>query len=155
MIRLLHVFKQFRPGMYALEDVNLRLDKGEFAFLTGPSGAGKTTLLRLLLREEKPTRGQILIQGNSIANLPPGKIPYLRRKIGVVFQDFKLLHRKTVFENIAFALEIVGIVGQAQRTRTREVINDLGLYNQRNAYPEELPGGEKQRTAIADTSSMK
>lgn len=149
MIRLLHVFKQFRPGMYALEDVNLRLDKGEFAFLTGPSGAGKTTLLRLLLREEKPTRGQILIQGNSIANLPPGKIPYLRRKIGVVFQDFKLLHRKTVFENIAFALEIVGIVGQAQRTRTREVINDLGLYNQRNAYPEELSGGEKQRTAIA------
>ncbi len=149
MIRLLHVFKQFRPGMYALEDVNLRLEKGEFAFLTGPSGAGKTTLLRLLLREEKPTRGQVLIQGNSIANLSPGQIPYLRRNIGVVFQDFKLLHRKTVFENIAFVLEIVGIVGQAQRTRTREVIKDLGLYDQRNAYPEELSGGEKQRTAIA------
>ena len=149
MIRLLHVFKQFRPGMYALQDVNLRLDKGEFAFLTGPSGAGKTTLLRLLLREEKPTRGQVLIQGNSIANLSPGKIPYLRRNIGVVFQDFKLLHRKTVFENIAFVLEIVGIVGLAQRSRTREVIRDLGLYDQRNAYPEELSGGEKQRTAIA------
>lgn len=149
MIRLLHVFKQFRPGMYALEDVNLRLEKGEFAFLTGPSGAGKTTLLRLLLREEKPTRGQVLIQGKSIVNLPAGKIPYLRRNIGVVFQDFKLLPRKTVFENIAFVLEIVGIVGLAQRTRTREVIRDLGLYDQRNAYPEELSGGEKQRTAIA------
>lgn len=149
MIRLLHVFKQFRPGMYALEDVNLRMEKGEFAFLTGPSGAGKTTLLRLLLREEKPTRGQVLIQGKSIVNLPAGKIPYLRRNIGVVFQDFKLLPRKTVFENIAFVLEIVGIVGLAQRTRTREVIRDLGLYDQRNAYPEELSGGEKQRTAIA------
>jgi cell division transport system ATP-binding protein len=149
MIRLLHVYKQFRPQVYALEDVSLRLEKGEFAYLTGPSGAGKTTLLRLLLREEKPTRGQVLIQGNSIANLPASRIPYLRRQIGVVFQDFKLLPRKTVFENVAFALEIVGTVGRAQRTRTREVLKELNLYDQRDAYPEELSGGEQQRAAIA------
>lgn len=149
MIRLLHVYKQFRPLVYALEDVSLRLEKGEFAFLTGPSGAGKTTLLRLLLREEKPTRGQVLIQGNSITGLPASRIPYLRRQIGVVFQDFKLLPRKTVFENVAFALEIVGVVGRLQRARTREVLKELNLYDQRDAYPQELSGGEQQRAAIA------
>ena len=149
MIRLLHVYKQFRPEVYALENVNLRLDKGEFAFLTGPSGAGKTTLLRLLLREEKPTRGQVLVMGQSVAHLPPGRIPYLRRNIGVVFQDFKLLPRKTVFENVAFALEIVGVTGRPQRTRVRQVLQELNLYDQRDAYPEELSDGEQQRTAIA------
>ena len=148
MIRLFHVYKHYPHTGNALDDVSLRLEKGEFTFLTGPSGAGKSTLLRLLLREERPTRGQILVQGTSIGSLRNSRVPYLRRSIGVVFQDFKLLPRKTVFENVALALDIVGVGGKLQRDRTREVLASLGLLDKRDSYPEELSGGEQQRVAI-------
>jgi cell division transport system ATP-binding protein len=149
MIQLYHVTKRYPPGINALTDISLQVDKGEFVFLTGPSGAGKTTLLRLLFREELPTEGQILVNGRNLAVLPAKKVPYLRRSIGVVFQDFKLIHRKTVHENIALALHVLGVAESEHKTRVLRVLRMVGLQHRMHSYPLQISGGEQQRVAIA------
>jgi len=149
LIQLFHVTKKYARGIVALNDINLTIEKGEFVFLTGASGAGKTTLLRLLFRDEIPTSGQVIVNQQSLATLPAGRIPYLRRQIGVVFQDFKLLPRKTVFENIQYATQVVGLSPRDQRARTYEMLEMLGLSHRLHNYPEQVSGGEQQRMAIA------
>ncbi len=149
MIKLFHVTKRYTAGAPALSDVSVHVDKGEFVFLTGPSGAGKTTLLRLIFRGEVPTSGQVIVNGQNVATLPARGIPFLRRQIGVVFQDFKLLPRKTVFENITYATQVVGLPPKDQRSRTYRVIEMLGLNHRLHNFPEQLSGGEQQRVAIA------
>jgi len=149
MIQLYHVTKRYPPGINALTDISLQVDKGEFIFLTGPSGAGKTTLLRLLFREELPTEGQILVNGRNLSVLPSKKVPHLRRSIGVVFQDFKLIHRKSVFENIALALHVVGVPESGHKAKVLRVLRMVGLQHRMHAYPLQISGGEQQRVAIA------
>jgi cell division transport system ATP-binding protein len=143
------VAKTYGRGMYALRDLNLKVDKGEFAFLTGASGAGKSTLLRLLLLEERPSEGQILVGGRNLAELTRDEVQAYRRTVGFVFQDFKLITTKTVFENVAFALRVLGQPVEQQRRRTYQVLKWVGLQHRLNALPEELSGGEQQRVAIA------
>ena len=149
MIQLFHVTKKYGPGAPALSDVSLALEKGEFAFLTGPSGAGKTTLLRLIFRYEVPTSGQVIVNNENVVTMRHRRIPHLRRQIGVVFQDFKLLPRKTVFENVAYATKVVGLPPREQRARTYQVLEMLGLNHRLHNYPEQVSGGEQQRVAIA------
>ena len=149
MVELYHVHKEYGRGNHALSDVNLEIEKGEFVFLTGASGAGKTTLLRLLLREEIATSGKILVDGLNVSTLTPSRVPRLRRRLGVVFQDFKLLPRKTVFENVALVMEILGVPRKVQRARTYSVLETLGLNHKVRSYPLQLSGGEQQRVAIA------
>ncbi len=149
MIQLFHVTKRYAPGSPALSDVSLHVEKGEFVFLTGPSGAGKTTLLRLIFRDDVPTSGQVMVNGENVATMRHGRIPHLRRRIGVVFQDFKLLPRKTVFENVAYATQVVGLPSREQRTRTFQMLEMLGLNHRLHNYPEQISGGEQQRVAIA------
>jgi len=149
MVELYHVHKDYNRGSHALVDVSLAVEKGEFAFLTGASGAGKTTLLRLLFREETPTSGKILVNGFTVSGLRASRVPYLRRSLGVVFQDFKLLPRKTVFENVSQVMEIVGVPRKVQRARTFKILEALGLNHKVRSYPLELSGGEQQRVAIA------
>ena len=149
MIQLYHVTKRYPPGINALTDVSLQVDKGEFVFLTGPSGAGKTTLLKLLFREELPTEGQIVVRGRNLAVLPAGAVPYLRRSMGVVFQDFKLIHRKTVYENTALALHVVGVPESEHKARVLKVLRMVGLQHRMHSYPLQISGGEQQRVAIA------
>jgi cell division transport system ATP-binding protein len=149
VIQLFHVTRRYSLGAPALSDVSLHIEKAEFVFLTGPSGAGKTTLLRLLFRDEVPTSGQVLVGSENLATLPPARIPYLRRQIGVVFQDFKLLPRKTVFENVAYATQVIGLPAKEQRRRTYEVLEMLALNHRLHHYPAQISGGEQQRVAIA------
>ena len=149
MIQLFHVTRRFALGAPALSDVSLTVDKGEFVFLTGPSGAGKTTLLRLLFRDEVPTSGQVVDNNETLASMPPARVPYLRRQIGVVFQDFKLLKKKTVFENVAYATQVIGLPPREQRRRTYHVLEMLALNHRLHHYPEQISGGEQQRVAIA------
>jgi cell division transport system ATP-binding protein len=149
MIRLLQVGKSYPPGTTALSDITLHVEKGEFAFLTGPSGAGKTTLLRLLLREELATTGQVMVNGRDVAKLAPREVPYLRRTIGVVFQDFKLIQSRTVLENITFVLEAVGVPAAARKPRAMRVLTQVSLQHKIHSYPLQLSGGEQQRVAIA------
>jgi cell division transport system ATP-binding protein len=149
VIQLFHVTRRYSLGAPALSDVSLRIEKAEFVFLTGPSGAGKTTLLRLLFRDEVPTSGQVLVGSENLATIPAARIPYLRRQIGVVFQDFKLLPRKTVFENVAYATRVIGLPAREQRRRTYEVLEMLALNHRLHHYPEQISGGEQQRVAIA------
>jgi len=149
MIQLYHVTKRYAPGINALTDVSLQIDKGEFVFLTGPSGAGKTTFLKMLFREELPTEGQILVNGRNLTALPAARVPYLRRSIGVVFQDFKLIHRKTIFENIALALHVVGVPETGHKVRVLRILRMVGLQHRIHAYPLQVSGGEQQRVAIA------
>jgi len=132
-----------------LTDVNLQIDKGEFVFITGPSGAGKSTLLRLIFRGDIPSSGQILVNGRNVTALPESKVPYLRRTIGVVFQDFKLIQRKTVFENIAFILNVLGVPYSEQRRKAYQILKLVGLHHRMNALPNQLSGGEQQRVSIA------
>jgi cell division transport system ATP-binding protein len=141
--------KVYRRGTFALQDLTFTIDKGEFVFLTGPSGAGKTTLLRLLLLQERPTEGQVFVGGRHLARLTPHEVQAYRRTIGFVFQDFKLIASKTVFENVAFALRVLGVSIEQQRRRTYQVLKWVGLQHLLNAFPEELSGGEQQRVAIA------
>ena len=133
----------------ALSDVTLEIDRGEFVFLTGPSGAGKTTFLKLIFREEVPSQGQILVNGRNVSAIPEAKIPFLRRNIGVVFQDFKLLPRKTVFENVAFVLRVMGVARLERKRRAYQILKQVGLHHKMNSYPMQLSGGEQQRVAIA------
>lgn len=149
MIQMYHVGKTFGGEIHALVDVTLRVEKGDFVFLTGPSGAGKTTLLKLLFCQEKPTSGQVLISGRNLLKLKKKDIPYLRREIGVVFQDFKLLNDRTVFENVAFALEVIGVAKSEIRKRVLRVLGLVGLQHKFNKKPLLLSGGEQQRVAIA------
>ncbi len=149
MIQLFGVSKRYGTFRDALTDVSFRVDPGEFVFLTGPSGAGKSTLLRLVFMEETPSAGQIIVNGRNIGVLPQGQIPYLRRTMGVVFQDFKLIGRKTIFENIAFVQNVLGLARVEQKRRAYQVLKRVGLHHLMNAYPDELSGGEQQRVAIA------
>jgi cell division transport system ATP-binding protein len=149
MIKTEHVTKVYKDSVVALEDVAIDVRKGEFVFVVGPSGSGKSTFIRLLLKEEEPTRGNIFVAGKNIAKLSPWKVPYLRRNIGTVFQDFKLLPDKTVFENVAFALEVIGKPKHVIDRRVPEILELVGLGEKLNNYPEELSGGEQQRVSVA------
>jgi cell division transport system ATP-binding protein len=149
VIEAFHVSKVYSRGIYALRDLSLRVDKGEFVFVTGPSGAGKSTLLRLLLRQELPSEGQLLVNGRNLADLRARDVQAYRRSLGFVFQDFKLIPRKTVFENVAFVPRVLGVPEAQQRRRAYQVLKWVGLQHRMNAYPLELSGGEQQRIAIA------
>lgn len=148
MIQLFHVSKRFGSNT-ALRDISLRIRKGDFLFVTGPSGAGKTTLLRLIFGAEQPTDGQILINGINLNRISRVKLDLLRRRMGFVFQDFKLLNRKTVFQNVAIALEVAGESNSLIRKKTHQILRAVGLSNKEEAYPLQLSGGEQQRVAIA------
>lgn len=141
--------KVYPPRVVALAEVHLDIERGEFIFLIGPSGAGKSTLMRLLYREEKATSGRIVVNGHDLMRMTSGQIPYLRRRIGVVFQDFKLLPRKTVAENIAFPLVVSEVSAREVRRRTGELLEIVGLKHRAGALPAELSGGEQQRAALA------
>ena len=149
MIQAFHVTKQYDRESQALSDVTVQIERGEFCFLTGPSGAGKTTFLKLVFREELPSQGQILVGGRNVTAIPARQIPELRRSIGVVFQDFKLLKRKTILENVAFVLRILGVPGKEQKRRAFAALKAVGLHHKMHAYPLQLSGGEQQRVAIA------
>lgn len=149
MIQMFHVYKYYGKDHVALDDINLKIEKGEFVFLVGSSGAGKSTLLKLIICEERAEQGQILIGGINISRLKENQVPFLRRNIGFVFQDFKLIRRKTVYENIALPLEIVGAPGGEIRKRVQEVLKLVQLEHRRNQFPQFLSGGEQQRVAIA------
>jgi cell division transport system ATP-binding protein len=149
MIQMFHVYKYYGKDHVALDDINLKIEKGEFVFLVGSSGAGKSTLLKLIICEERAEQGQILIGGKNISRLKETHIPFLRRNIGFVFQDFKLIQRKTVFENIALPLEIIGAPGGEIRKRVQEVLKMVQLEHRRSHFPQFLSGGEQQRVAIA------
>ena len=141
--------KAYGRGLYALRDLTFSVGKGEFVFLTGPSGAGKSTLLRLLLLQDRPTEGSAIVNGRNLVRMSPREIQAYRRTVGFVFQDFKLVPTKTVFENVSFALRVLGTPIEQQRRRTYHVLKSVGLQHRLNAYPEELSGGEQQRVAIA------
>lgn len=149
MIALTSVTKKYHPDIIALNDVNLAIEQGEFVFLIGQSGAGKSTIVRLVTAEERANEGTIEVNGWDVARLPRRRIPLLRRHVGVVFQDFKLIESKTVFENIAFALEVCGESLKAVRTIVPQVMEIVGLDKRAERYPRHLSGGEQQRAAIA------
>ncbi len=149
MIETFHLSKLYNRGVYALRDLTLTIDKGEFLFLTGPSGAGKSTLLRLLLREDLPSEGSLRVAGRSLQELTPSQVQSYRRSVGFVFQDFRLIPRFTVFQNVAFVMRVLGVAVAAQQRKTFQVLKWVGLQHRMNALPEELSGGEQQRIAIA------
>jgi cell division transport system ATP-binding protein len=144
-----HVSKLYGRGVYALRDLSLTIGKGEFVFLTGASGAGKSTLLHLLLREELPTEGSLIVGGRILSDLSGAEIQSYRRTIGFIFQDFRLIPRFTVFENVAFVMRVLGVDVATQQRKTFQVLKWVGLQHRMNAKPEELSGGEQQRVAIA------
>jgi cell division transport system ATP-binding protein len=149
MIQFFHVSKRYPGGQLALHDVSFDLERGEFVFLTGASGAGKTTLLKLIFREEAPSDGQILVNGRNVSSIPESKIPYLRRTMGVVFQDFRLIPRKTVLENVTFLPRVLGVDPEGRRRLGFEALSQVGLAHRLSAFPPQLSGGEQQRVAIA------
>lgn len=149
MIEFSHAYKVYPGPVQALKDVNLQIEKGEFVFLKGPSGAGKTTLFRLLSAYDRPTSGFVKVMGFDIKNITEKEIPFFRRKIGVVYQDFRLLKNKTIFENVSLPLEISGEKEKYIRERTDQMLDQVGLWHKRSDYPEQLSGGEQQRVAIA------
>jgi cell division transport system ATP-binding protein len=149
MIRTVNVTKVYKGNVVALRDVSIDILKGEFVFLVGPSGSGKSTMMRLVLREDQPTKGEIFVAGKNVAQLASWKIPAMRRNIGCVFQDFKLLPNKTVFENVAFALEVIGVSSGVIRRQVPEVLDLVGLGDKSHHLPDELSGGEQQRVSIA------
>jgi len=149
MIQFYHVTKSYDGRRNAVTDLTFKIRKGEFVYLTGPSGAGKSTILRLILCAEEPDDGQILIAGRNVARLKQRDIPALRRQMGFVFQDFKLIPRKTVFENVAIALRVVGMSEELVRSKTVQALKSVGIYSKREGFPLQLSGGEQQRVAIA------
>ena len=148
MIQLRAVTKKYKNN-YALKNVNLEIKSGEFVFITGASGAGKSTLMKLLYKEETPTSGTVLIGGINIANLPSNKVPNLRRCMGIVFQDYKLLSNMSVYDNVAYVIRTLGISNKEIRTRVIGALKIVGLLEKRNSKPTELSGGEQQRVSIA------
>ena len=149
MIRFENVCKTYKGDVEALREVSLDIAKGEFVFLVGPSGSGKSTFLKLLLRDEVATEGRVLVAGRDIGRLGAWKIPQLRRNIGCVFQDYKLLTNKTVYENVAFALEVIGRPKHIVRTQVPQILDLVGLTKKSDNFPTELSGGEQQRVSIA------
>jgi len=149
LIRLINVKKTYKTGVTALQDLNLSIKKGQFVFIIGSTGCGKSTLIKMLYREEKPTSGQIIVGGVDVGRLRNGKVYKIRRKIGVVFQDFKLLEKSTVYENVAFALEIFGLPKSEIHSKVIKVLDLVGLKHKVKSYPDQLSGGEQQRVAIA------
>ncbi len=149
MITLKNVHKTYPNGVNALNGIDVFIEQGEFVYIVGPSGAGKSTFIKLIYREEKPTSGEIIINGIKINEMKERNVPYLRRDIGVVFQDFKLLPRLTVYENVAFALEVIEEKPENIRGRVMEVLDLVGLKNKARSIPQELSGGEQQRVSIA------
>ncbi len=149
MIKLLNVSKEYKNGVKALSNINLEIHKGEFVFLVGLSGAGKSTLVKLLLKEENVTEGNILLNDLDITKVSNRKVPYIRRQVGVVFQDFRLLPNKTVYENVSFAMEIVGAHPKEIRRRVPMILSLVDLSRKANSFPDQLSGGEQQRVSIA------
>ncbi|MDQ3878450.1 MAG: cell division ATP-binding protein FtsE [Actinomycetota bacterium] len=149
MIRTLNVSKEYKGGIRALEDVTIDIEKGEFVFLVGPSGSGKSTFLKLLTKEEEPTGGDVFVAGKNLNSLPRWRVPYLRRNVGCVFQDFKLLPNKTVFENVAFGLEVIGRPRSVVQRQVPQILELVGLGEKLDRLPDELSGGEQQRVSIA------
>ena len=150
MIEFVNVKKVFEDsGVVALENANFKIENGEFVFLVGSSGAGKTTITKLLMRETNVTEGEIYLNGNDITKIPDKEIPYLRRKMGVVFQDFRLLEDRTVYENVEFAMRVVGATKREIRKRVPEVLSEVGLNYKAKMLPRQLSGGEQQRVALA------
>jgi cell division transport system ATP-binding protein len=149
VISFQHVWKRYPNGTEALQDVELTVPEGDFVFVVGPSGAGKSTLIRLLIREEKPTKGKIFVQGMELGRMKRRQLPHYRRKVGLVFQDFKLLPQMTVYENVAFAMRVLGASNRVIRWRVEEALHTVGLEDKIVQYPRELSGGEQQRVAIA------
>jgi cell division transport system ATP-binding protein len=148
MIEVYHVSKSFQ-GRQALQDINLKIDKGEFVYLTGASGAGKTTLLRLIFRAETPDEGHVLVNNQNLTELKESAVPYLRRSMGIIFQDFRLLPRKTVFENVAITLKVVGLSEGLLRGKVFEALRLVGLDGLQKAFPSTLSAGEQQRVCLA------
>ncbi|MBP5678555.1 MAG: cell division ATP-binding protein FtsE [Bacilli bacterium] len=148
-IRLINVEKRYKNGVTAIYDLNLAIEKGSFVFIVGGSGSGKSTLIKMLYREEKPTKGQVIVGGLDVAKLKNKKVYRLRRKLGIVFQDYKLLPKLTVYENVAFALECLGEKKSIIRQKVLKSLEDVGLKNKVHSYPDQLSGGEQQRVAIA------
>jgi len=144
-----HLSKFYSRGVYALRDLSITIDKGEFMFLTGPSGAGKSTFLRLLLREELPNEGELTVGGRNLKTLRSSEVQSYRRTVGFVFQDFRLIPRFTVFQNVSFVMRVLGVSVATQQRKTFQVLKWVGLQHRMNAHPEELSGGEQQRVAIA------
>ena len=149
MIQCTHVYKRYKNGTNALYDINLSVDQGEFVYVIGPTGSGKSTLIKLMDAEEMCTKGNVKVVGIDVGELSKRQIPIYRRNIGVVFQDYKLLPHLTVFENIAYALEVIGMKKAQIRKRTTEVMKVVGLSEKGNSFPKELSGGQQQRVAIA------
>jgi len=149
MLRFENVSKVYKGNVVALRDISIDVQKGEFLFLVGPSGSGKSTFLRLLLKEEDPTGGRIVVAGRDISALGHWKVPQLRRNIGTIFQDFKLLPSRTVYENVAFAMEVIGRPRHVVRTQVPQVLDLVGLAKKAGRLPNELSGGEQQRVSIA------
>lgn len=149
MIEFINVNKEYNHGVKALDNINIKINKGEFVFLVGPSGSGKSTFLKLMIREEEATSGKIIIDGNNVGSLKEKEIPYLRRKIGFVFQDFRLLYDRTVAENIEFALRVIESSEREIKTQKKSVLEMVGLTGKEDAYPNQLSGGEQQRVALA------
>jgi cell division transport system ATP-binding protein len=149
LISIQNCYKIYKNGVTAIADLSLEIDKGEFVFVIGPTGCGKSTLIKMLYREERPTKGNINIGGINVAKLRNSKVYKLRRKLGIVFQDFKLLPKLTVYENVAFALESIGLKDKDIRPKVVEALEKVGLKERMRSYPRELSGGEQQRVCIA------
>lgn len=149
MIEFKSVYKTYDTGIKALKDVNLRIDKGEFVFIVGASGAGKSTFLKLIMREEVPNAGEVIVNDFRLSKLKPREIPYLRRTMGMVFQDFRLINNMTVFDNVAFAMRVIGASNRDVRRRVPYILGLVGLQNKARNYPMELSGGEQQRVGLA------
>lgn len=149
MIKLMNVSKTYKTGVQALNNINLTIDPGEFVYVIGPTGAGKSTFIKLLYREEVATTGKVLVAGINVSKIKTRKVPYFRRNIGVVFQNFRLLPKKTVYENVAFALEVTDTPRKLIRGKVKKTLELVGLEDKANAFPHQLSGGQQQRVAIA------
>ena len=149
MIKTIEVNKEYKEGVRALDGVSIYIEKSEFVFVVGPSGSGKSTLIKLLTKEEEPTHGEVFVAGKNLGSLPRWRVPYLRRNVGCVFQDFKLLPNKTVFENVAFGLEVIGRPRSVVTRQVPQILDLVGLGEKLDRFPDELSGGEQQRVSIA------
>ena len=149
MIRLIDVYKEYDNGTKALKGVSVRIDDGEFVFLVGPSGSGKSTLIKLITAEIAPTEGRVMVNGFNLNSITPRQVPHMRRTLGVIFQDFRLIEKKTVYENLAFAMRAIGASNRELRRRIPYVLQLVGLEQKGDRYPGEISGGEQQRVAIA------
>ncbi|MBE6972399.1 MAG: cell division ATP-binding protein FtsE [Ruminococcaceae bacterium] len=149
MIRLIDIEKEYDNGTKALKGVDMRIDDGEFVFLVGASGSGKSTIIKLITAEIAPTEGRLMVNGYNLNNIRPGQVPYMRRTLGIIFQDFRLIDKKTVWENLAFVMRAVGASNREIRRRIPYVLELVGLEKKADHYPSELSGGEQQRVAIA------